>query len=85
MPELEGKPIGKVSHYFGKIGVAIIELSDTLKVGEKIKIVGKDGSFEQAVESMELDRKKIQEAKAGESVGLKVIQKTKEEAPVFKI
>lgn len=85
MPQEEGKLIGRVTHYFSKIGVAIIELEDNLKVGETIRILGGETDFEQSVESMELNHKKVQEAKAGESVGLKVNQKVREGYKVYKI
>ena len=63
LPE-EGKLIGEVTHYFGKIGVAVIELSDTLKVGDKIRIIGGEGTdFTQTVKSVEVDHEKAQEAK----------------------
>jgi putative protease len=81
----EEKLVGKIIHYFSKIGVAVIELYDTLRVGDKIKIVGKDVEFTQEVESMEIDHKKIQEAKAGEKVGMKVNQKVKEGFKVYKL
>lgn len=85
MPNEEGKLIGRVTHYFGKIGVAIIELEDTLKVGETIRIVGGQVDFTQTVESMEIEHKKVNEAKPGDSIGLKVIQKVKEGYKVYKI
>jgi putative protease len=81
----EGKLIGKVTHYFGKIGVAVIELEDTLKVGDTIRIVGGQTDFTQTVESMEIEHQKVKEAKAGDSVGLKVIQKVREGYKVYKI
>jgi len=81
----EGKLIGKITHYFGKIGVAVIELSDTLKVGDTIRIVGGATDFSQVVDSMEVEHQKVQEAKAGESVGLKVSEKVREEYAVYKL
>ena len=59
----EGKLIGKISHYFGNIGVAVIELSNTLKTGETIRVVGGETDFEQTVDSMEVDHKKVEKAK----------------------
>ncbi len=85
MPENEGKLVGRINHYFAKIGVAIIELSDSLKVGDTIRVVGKGGRFDQPVDSMELDKNKIQEANAGDVVGLKVVQKAKEGAEVYRL
>lgn len=79
------KLIGKVGHYFSKIGVAVIDLMDNLKIGDEIRIVGGETDFNQIVESMEIERQKIQKAKAGESVGLKVNQKVKEGYKVYKI
>lgn len=86
MPEeIEGKLIGKISHYFGKIGVAVIELSDSLKVGDTIRIVGGEVDFNQTVDSMEVDHEKVQEAKSGDSFGLKIDQKAKEGYSVYKV
>ena len=84
LPE-EGKLIGKVTHYFGNIGVTVLELSDTLKVGDTIRIVGGETDFTQTVESMEIEHKKVNEAKAGDSVGLKVSQKVREGYKVYKL
>lgn len=81
----EGKLIGKVTHYFGNIGVAVIELTDTLKIGDTIRITNATVDFTQTVESMEIEHKKVQEAKAGEAVGLKVNQKVKEGYKVYRL
>jgi len=82
----EGKLIGQISHYFSKIGVAVIELNSILKAGDSIRIAGGEGTnFTQQVESMEVDHQKVQEAKAGDSVGLKVDQKVREGYKVYKI
>lgn len=86
MPEkIEGQLIGKITHYFGKIGVAVIKLSDSLKIGDTIKIVGGEADFNQTVESMEVDYKKVEKAKTGESVGLKIDQKAREGYSVYKV
>lgn len=82
---IEGQLIGKITHYFGHIGVAVIELSGTLKVGDTIRIVGGETDFNQTVDSMEIERQKIQTAKAGDSVGLKVSQKIREGYKVYKL
>lgn len=81
----EEKLIGKVSHYFSKIGVAVIKLSDTLKVNDAIRIVGGETDFNQIVESMEVEHQKVEIAKAGDSIGLKVNQKVREGYKVYKI
>jgi len=81
----EGKLIGKVSHYFSNIGVAVIELSNTLKIGETIRIVGGETDFEQTVDSMEVDHKKVKKAKKGDGIGVKVSQKVREGYKVYKV
>lgn len=84
LPE-EGKLIGKITHYFGNIGVAVIELSDTLKVGDDIRIIGGETDFTQIIESMEVEHKKVEEAEKGDSVGLKIGQKVREGYKVYKL
>jgi len=81
----EEQLVGKITHYFGNIGVAVIELSDVLKVGDTIRVVGGETDFTQAVESMEVEHQKVQEAKPGDSVGLKVDQKIREGYKVYKV
>jgi putative protease len=85
--------IGKVTHFFKKISVAGIELKEPLKVGDKIRIVGKPNpntgkpriDFTQTVTSMEIDHQKIEEAKPGDDIGLEVDQEVKEGCYVIKL
>jgi len=84
VPE-EGKLIGKITHYFGNIGVAVIELTDILKVGDTIRIIGGAVDFTQTVGSMEIEHEKVEEAKAGDSIGLKVDEKIREGYKVYKL
>lgn len=86
MPEKEGKLIGKVSHYFSKIGVAVIELSGSLSIGDTVRIVGgEETDFEQTIDSMEMEHEKIEKAKKGDAIGTKVKEKVREGYKVFKI
>jgi len=81
----EGDQIGKITHYYDHIGVAVIELSSSLNVGDTIRIIGGEADFSQNVDSMEVERQKVQTAKAGDSVGLKVSQKVRDGYRVYKI
>ncbi|MCP8314560.1 MAG: translation elongation factor-like protein [archaeon] len=72
------KELGKITHYYPKIGVAVIELKAPIKVGDKIQIKGSTTNFEQMVESMQIEHKDVQLAEAGKSIGLKVIQRVRE-------
>jgi putative protease len=84
MPE-EKKLVGKVTHYFGKIGVAVVEVSDEINVGDEISIEGTKTNIRQKAEEMEIEHKRIEKAKAGDSIGLKVIDKVREGDMVYKI
>ena len=78
--------IGKVLHYYDKIGVAVVELEGDLATGDKIKFVrGGEDLFEQSVDSMQVEHEKIKEANKGDTIGLKADQEVKEGAEVFKL
>jgi len=79
----EEREVGTVTHYYTNIGVAVIELTDTLKVGDKIHIKGATSDFTQKVDSMQIEHKNVKEAKKGESIGLKVKEHVREHDKVF--
>ncbi len=82
----EEKKIGVVTHYFGKITVAIIKIEEEgLKTGDTVHLKGHTSDFTQKVESMELEHKTIQEAKVGESIGIKVSEHAREGDVVYKV
>ncbi len=66
------KEAGQVSTFFSHISVAAIKLSDKLKVGDRIRLKGHTTDFEQLVDSMQIDRKEVKEAKKGDEIGIKV-------------
>jgi len=82
MPE---KEVGRVAHFFTRIGVAAIELTGTLEVGDTIHIVGPARDFQQKVESMEIEHQPVEKAGAGQEIGLKVIEKVRENDRVYKV
>ena len=82
MPE-EKKQVGSVIKFFGKVGVAAIELSGTLQVGDKISIEGATTNFEQEVESMQIEKDSVQAANAGDAVGIRVKDKVRPGDKVF--
>ncbi len=81
----EKELIGKVRHYFSKIGVAVIELDGQLKVGDEISIEGTATNVTQKVDSMQIEHKPVTEAKKGEAVGMKVVDKVREGDMVFRL
>ena len=76
--------LGRVTHYYDKIKVAVIKLNASLKNGDSIEIEGGEKSFSQKVSSMEKDHEKIAKAKRGDEVGMKVKNKVREGYRVFK-
>ena len=76
--------IGHIKHFFPKINVAEIELRLPLSINDPILIKGPLTDFEQTVESMQIDRRTLQRAEGGQSIGLKVAQPVKEKDVVYK-
>jgi len=85
MVERQFKEVGAITHYFTKIGVVIVELTDTLSVGDKILVQGVNTNFEQTVESMQIEHKNVPTAQKGQSIGLKLKQRAREGDKVYKI
>jgi selenocysteine-specific translation elongation factor len=81
----EKKPIGKITHFFPKISVAVLKADSTIKKGDKITIEGHGNKLEMTVESMQVEHKDVEECKAGEEVGMKVAKEVKEGDLVFKV
>lgn len=82
MPE---EAIGKVSDFFAHPVVAAIELTAALKVGDKIRIKGHTTDLELVVDSMQINNANVQEAKSGDSIGVKVSEKVRHGDTVYKI
>ena len=79
----EGKEIGRVSSYFSNVGVAAIQLSGKLKIGDKVHIKGHTTDFEISVDSMQIERKDVKTAKKGDHIGIKVPEKVRPNDKVF--
>lgn len=82
---MQKQEVGKVVHFFGKVSVAAIKLSDTLQVGDRISIEGAHTNFEQTVDSIQIEKQAVTEAKAGQDVGIKVKDRVREHDTVYKI
>ena len=78
-------PIGKVKHYFDRIGVAVLELTAPVKVGDTIHFLGHSTDFQQAVESLQIEHKGVPEGMPGQDVALKVSQKVHPNDKVLKV
>lgn len=73
MGQTEEMKVGKITHYFAKIGVAVIEIADgSIKAGDEIHIKGHTSDFRQKVSSMQIEHDKVEIAEPGQSIGVKV-------------
>ncbi len=78
--------VGVVSHYFGKLSVAAVELTDgELRVGDTIHVKGHTSDFTQTVDSIQIEHDKVESAKAGESIGIRVAEHAREHDEVFRV
>lgn len=81
----ERSVVGKVTHYFDRIGVAVLKLSAVLKVGDGVEIEGHEAKLAQKVASMEVNHKAVASGKPGDEVALKVDSKVHEGDTVYKV
>ena len=78
--------IGRVSHYYGKLHVAAIELTDgDLSVGDTIHVTGHTSDFVQKIQSMEVEHGSVTHADRGQSIGIRVLEHAREHDAVYKV
>jgi putative protease len=77
--------IGQITHYFPKVRAAVIKLKAPLTIGDRVKIKGHTTDFQQAVNSMQIDRVPINQAKKGQEIGLLVDSRVRQHDRVYKV
>jgi selenocysteine-specific translation elongation factor len=77
------KEIGKVNHWYDKAQVAVVKLSGSVKVGDKIKVKKGDSEFEETVGSMQVNHAAVSSGKKGDEVAIQLSKKTKEGAVIY--
>jgi hypothetical protein len=82
---MSGVRIGEVTHFYDKISVAVIMLTDVLRVGDTIHILGRSTDFEQQVTSLQIEHQAVTEVGAGAEAALKVTQRVRPRDAVFKL
>ncbi len=78
------KEIGRITNYFSKIGVAVIELTAPVQLGDEIHILGGERDFSQTVDSMQVEHQPIEEGQAGQEIALMLDQKARPGDVVYK-
>ena|SRR3989344_3781002 len=76
--------LGEVTHYYSNIGVAVIKVDSSLKVGDMISIEGATTNLKQKIDSMQVNHQNVKEAKKGQEIGLKVVDKARQGDAVYK-
>src|SRR5947209_16097797 len=83
---MERKKVGEVFHFYGKIGVAAIRLTDsTLAIGDTVQIQGPSTNLEQTVETLQIEHTDVSRADPGQEVGMKVRERVREKDFVYKL
>jgi len=82
MPEAA---VGKVTHYFDRIGVAVLQLTETVRVGDILHFHGHTTDFSQQVDSLQIEHLNVAEANPGQEVALKVAQKVHPHDQVLRV
>ena len=77
--------IGTVSDFFARPVVAAIELTASLKLGDTIHIKGHTTDLKVVVDSMQIDNAAVNEAKAGDSIGVKISERVRNGDSVYKV
>lgn len=85
MGEPRMEEVGRIGQFFAHPSVAVVELTAPLKAGDAIYIKGHTTDFQQTVESMQVEHAAVQQAQAGQSVGLKVVQRCRKHDVVYKL
>lgn len=82
---MSGKLIGEVNHFYNRIGVAVIDLADTLQVGDQVHFFGRSTDFRQEVKSMQIEHEAITEAGKGQEIAMKVERRVRNRDKVYKL
>lgn len=78
--------VGTVTHYFGGPGVIVVQMTDgSLEAGDQIHVVGHTTDFKETIASMEVDHKKVEHAKAGDEIAIKVGSRARQHDQVLKV
>ncbi|MCQ3939133.1 MAG: hypothetical protein DPW18_19120 [Chloroflexi bacterium] len=82
---MSGVQIGQVTHYFDHLNVAVLSLTESLRVGDTVHILGHSTDFRQEVTSLQVEHQPVNEVKPGDDVAMKVVQRVHVHDKVFKL
>jgi translation elongation factor EF-1alpha len=82
---MSGKLVGEVNHFYNRIGVAVIDLVDMLRVGDQVHFFGRSTDFRQEVASMQIEHEPITEAGKGQEIAMKVERRVRNHDKVYRL
>ena len=82
---MSGVRIGEVTHFYDKVSVAVVALTDTIRVGDTIHILSRSTDFRQEVTSLQIEHQPVEEVGPGQEAALKVLQRVRPHDKVFKL
>ena len=82
---MSGKLIGKVTHFYNQIGVAVVNLSGAIELGDQVHFFGRSTDFRQQVQSMQIEHESVSEADKGQEIAIKVDQRVRNHDKLYKL
>ena len=82
---MSGKLVGEVNHFYNRIGVAVIDLSGSLQLGDQVHFLGRSTDFRQEVQSMQIEHESISEAGKGQEIAMKVERRVRNHDKVYRL
>jgi putative protease len=80
-----GERVGRVTHYYNRISVAVVRVNQGLKLGDVVHFLGRHTDFQQEVTSMQIEHEPVSKVEAGGEVAIKVKQRVRRGDSVFRI
>lgn len=82
---MSGTQIGQITHFYDHISVAVLKLTEALRLGDTVHILGHSTDFKQDVSSLQIEHEPVEEAKPGDDVAMKVDKPVHVHDKVFKL
>lgn len=82
---MSGVRIGEITHFFDGISVSVIALTDTLRIGDIVHILGRSTDFQQEVKSLQIEHQPVEQAGPGQEVAMKVERRVRPKDKVYRI
>lgn len=82
---MSGELIGEVTHFYNRIGVAVVNLTGEIKEGDQVHFFGRSTDFRQQVQSMQIEHETVSEAGEGQEIAIKVERRVRNHDKLYKL